>query len=93
MVVNSAGDPAAPGVDVHCIDADALARQIDLPRAANLVLLGYGLARLEHTSAGLYFTPDDMMRIVEAGPKKDRRLAENSAAALAAGFSAGREKT
>ncbi len=34
----------APDARVHAIDADALARQIGRPRAANLVLLGYALA-------------------------------------------------
>jgi hypothetical protein len=93
MVVNTASAPVVPEVDVHCIDADAVARNIDLAKAVNLVLLGCGLARLDRSAAGFYCTIDDIVRIVEAGPKKDRRLAESSVAALAAGFSAGRAGT
>jgi len=93
MVVNTAGDLPVSGVDVHCIDADAEARRIGLPKAVNLVLLGYGLSRLDRSGAGLYCTLDDMARIVGAGAGKDPRRAENSAAALSAGFSAGRSKT
>jgi indolepyruvate ferredoxin oxidoreductase beta subunit len=93
MVVNTASELAVAENDVHCIDADAEARKIDLPKAVNLVMLGYCLARLDRSTAGLYCTLDDMVRIVDAGSKKDRRLAENSAAALAAGYAAGRPNT
>ncbi|GAB4234491.1 MAG: indolepyruvate oxidoreductase subunit beta [Deltaproteobacteria bacterium] len=47
LVVNA---PALPRVEsrvrVHSIDADALALSAGVPRAANLVLLGFALARL-----------------------------------------------
>jgi len=50
-VVNTAdrGGPAGP-ISADSIDADSLARKIGNPKAVNLIVLGYALARAEGTA-------------------------------------------
>jgi indolepyruvate ferredoxin oxidoreductase beta subunit len=40
---------------VHAVDADALALSAGTPQAANLILLGFALARIGGGSAGGFF--------------------------------------
>jgi len=63
LVVNAPATPdAAPGVRVHAIDADALALSRGIPRAVNLVLLGFALARIAGggTAGGFFCTPGEV---------------------------------
>ncbi len=46
---------AGPGVRVHAVGADALALSAGTPQAANLVLLGFALARVGFGPAGGFF--------------------------------------
>jgi indolepyruvate ferredoxin oxidoreductase beta subunit len=46
---------AGPGVRRHAVDADALALSAGSPHAANLVLLGFALARIGGGTAGGFF--------------------------------------
>jgi len=56
LVVNSPVPvDAGPGVRVHAVDADALALAAGAPHAANLVLLGFALARVGGGTAGGFF--------------------------------------
>jgi len=56
LVVNAAVPfEAGPGVRVHAVDADALALSAGTPHAANLVLLGFALARIGGGTAGGFF--------------------------------------
>lgn len=56
LIVNAPVAPGAgPGARVHAIDADALALSIGSPRAVNLVLLGFALARIGGGAAGGFF--------------------------------------
>lgn len=56
MVVNAPVPPdAGPGARAHAVDADALALSAGAPHAANLVLLGFALARVGGGTAGGLF--------------------------------------
>ena len=56
LVVNApAPVDAGPGVRVHAVGADALALSAGTPHAANLVLLGFALARIGGGDAGGLF--------------------------------------
>jgi len=56
LVVNAAVPAdAGPGVRAHTIDADGLALSAGAPHAANLVLLGFALARIGGGAAGGFF--------------------------------------
>ena len=62
LVVNAAvPTDAGPRVRAHAIDADALALSAGSPHAANLVLLGFALARVGGGTAGGFFcTPGEV---------------------------------
>jgi indolepyruvate ferredoxin oxidoreductase beta subunit len=56
LIVNAPAAPdAGPRVRVHAVDADALALSAGTPQAANLILLGFALARIGGGSAGGFF--------------------------------------
>lgn len=56
LVVNTAVPAGTdPRVRVHTVDADAIALSAGAPHAANLILLGFALARLESASGGGFF--------------------------------------
>ncbi len=62
-VVNSESAAAGvPGTSVHAVDAEGIARDAGYPRGANLVLLGFLLARLGSAADGgrLFCSPDDL---------------------------------
>ncbi|MEK6574051.1 MAG: 2-oxoacid:acceptor oxidoreductase family protein [Chloroflexota bacterium] len=71
---------AETSISVHSIDADALARELGAPSAANLIVLGFAAA---HGALGLTVT--DLKESVRAlGPAK---AVENNLKALEAGVS------
>lgn len=87
-VVNSAGTP--DGVDP--VDADAVAARIGNPRAVNLVVLGFALARLgDGASAGsaLFCNRDDIARVLENRLAERPELLVASRRALDAGIAVG----
>ena len=87
-VVNSTGAPA--GVD--CVDADTAAVQIDNPRAVNLVVLGFALARIggrNKQSGGLFCDRDAIGRVLEARLAQRPEMVAASRRALDAGYAAG----
>ena len=56
LVVNGAAPAdAGPGVRMHTVDADALALSAGVPHAANMVLLGFALARIGVGAEGGFF--------------------------------------
>ena len=56
LIVNTPVRPdAGPGVQVHAVDADALALSAGTPHAVNLILLGFALARIGGAIAGGFF--------------------------------------
>ena len=80
-----------PHTGAAAVAADAIAGRIDNPRAVNLVVLGYALARCAERDAahgGLFCTPDDIRQVLEArlAPRPDMRAA--SLQALDAGMAA-----
>ncbi len=88
QVVNS-GTSAAGAVHV---DADAAAARIDNPRAVNLVVLGFALARVgggDSAAGGLFCNRDDISRVLEARLAERPALLEASRRALDAGYTAG----
>ena len=87
-VVNS----AAAVTGTAYVDADTAAQRIDNPRAVNLVVLGFALARLgdRGTSAGgLFCNRDDIARVLEARLAERSELLAASRRALDAGCAAG----
>ncbi len=86
LVVNAGGAVEAEGIVCEQIDADDVARKIGQPKAANVVLLGFALARLGEEAAGFYCTRGDIEKAIESGSGIDKKRA---AAALDAGFSRG----
>ncbi len=88
QVVNATA--AAAGV-VH-VDADAVAARIENPRAVNLVVLGFALARLGggNAAAGeLFCNRDDIVRVLETRLVERPELLAASRRALDAGCAAG----
>ncbi len=73
---------------LHCFDADRMARNIDNPRALNLIMLGFALAGCEGNEPGhpsLYCSLDDMMKVLEVRLKGKDSLLQASMGALKAG--------
>lgn len=92
-VVNSAS-PAGEGspFPVHAVDAGGIAREAGLPRGANLVLLGFLLARLGSLEEGgrFFCTPADLRGALERRFGKNPRALEESLEALASGIRHGK---
>ncbi len=80
-VVNSAA--AQDGI-AH-VDADALAARIENPRAVNLVVLGFALAR----DAGLFCSREDIDRVLEVRLAERPEMKTASLKAFDAGYAAG----
>jgi len=89
MVVNAGGAIDAAGFVCGQIDADDIARQIGQPKAANVILLGFALARLDGGSVGLPCSRRDIEKAIESGSGLDKKRAAAATAALDAGFSRG----
>ena len=91
-VVN--GLPAAiPQTDISAdiIDADTLARKIANPKSANLIVLGFALAKVEQirkSQASLFCSFNDIEAVLENRFSKNKKLLNASLKALRAGFSA-----
>ncbi|MDJ0801884.1 MAG: 2-oxoacid:acceptor oxidoreductase family protein [Desulfobacterales bacterium] len=88
QVVNATA--AAAGV-AH-VDADAVAARIENPRAVNLVVLGFALARLGSGNAAageLFCKRDDIVRVLETRLAERPELLAASRRALDAGCAAG----
>ncbi len=80
-VVNSAAEQDG----VAHVDADALAARIENPRAVNLVVLGFALARY----AGLFCTREDIGRVLEVRLAQRPEMRAASRKALDTGYAAG----
>ncbi|MCF8078985.1 MAG: 2-oxoacid:acceptor oxidoreductase family protein [Desulfobacterales bacterium] len=89
MVVNAGGAVDAAGIFCEQLDADDVARKIGQPKAANVILLGFALARLDGSNVGLPCSRRDIEKCFESGSGGDGKKAANLAAALDAGFSQG----
>lgn len=85
VVVNApSASEAGRKIDLHAIDAGGLAAQAGYPRSANLVLIGFALARLRGRTAqrGLFCTPGEILRALsrrgpnEGGPKQAQAALE-----------------
>lgn len=87
-VVNSVVEPAGTA---H-VDADAVAAKIGNPRAVNLVVLGFALARYanrDKDAGGLFCGREDIDRVLEVRLASRPEMRETSWRALDAGYAAG----
>ncbi len=87
-VVNQAGT----GDGAAHVDADAAAARIDNPRAVNLVVLGFALARLSGGDAAvnrLFCDRDDIARVLEVRLAERPEMLAASRRALDAGYAIG----
>lgn len=87
-VVNARAAPAGGDERVHAVDADGLARAAGNPRAANLVLLGFALARLGSRDAGglLFCSAEDVREALARRQGGNGPLLDASLAALDLGM-------
>ena len=67
----------------------ALARELGVPKAANVVLLGFALARLGRPRAGLFCSIEDLASVLEVLPEK---RSSQAAVSLKAGFERGQQQ-
>ena len=75
---------------VRTIDADALAQEIENPKAVNLIVLGYALAAAEKTAAHgkqLFCSIEDIKTVLKNRFGKNEKMLEASLKALEAGYS------
>ena len=83
LVVNGAAPAdAGPGVRMHTVDADALALSDGVPHAANMVLLGFALARIGVGAGGGFFCTEGEIR--EALSRRHGGTGSRLAASLSA---------
>jgi indolepyruvate ferredoxin oxidoreductase beta subunit len=75
---------------VRTIDADALAQEIENPKAVNLVVLGFALATAEKTVANdkLFCSAEDIKDVLKNRFGKNEKMLNASIEALEAGYSA-----
>jgi indolepyruvate ferredoxin oxidoreductase beta subunit len=76
---------------VDAIDADTLAREIENPKAVNLILLGFALARAEQAAKGpskLFCSMAEIKSVLENRFGKNQKMRSASLNALEAGYSA-----
>jgi indolepyruvate ferredoxin oxidoreductase beta subunit len=79
------------GHSVDTIDADALARKIENPKAVNLIILGFALARVERAARGsgnLYCAADEIKSVLKNRFGKKEDMLTASLKALEAGYNA-----
>lgn len=84
---------AMPQTDISAdtIDAETLARKIANPKSVNLIVLGFALAKAEHTrktQASLFCSFNDIEAVLESRFSKNKKLLNVSLKALQTGFSA-----
>jgi indolepyruvate ferredoxin oxidoreductase beta subunit len=75
---------------VRTIDADALAQEIENPKAVNLVVLGFALATAEKAIAAdkkLFCSAEDIRTVLKNRFGKNKKMLEASLNALDAGYS------
>jgi len=73
---------------VRTIDADALAQEIENPKAVNLVVLGYALATSEKAAADdqLFCSAEDIKDVLKNRFGKNQKMLSASLKALEAGY-------
>ncbi len=79
--VNSPAPPAAADTRPCCLDADQLARDLDNPRALNLIMLGFALS----STRELYCSLTDVADVLEKKLQTKGPLLKASIRALEAG--------
>jgi len=75
---------------VRTIDADALAQEIENPKAVNLIVLGYALAAAKKAVADgkqLFCSSEDIKSVLKNRFGKNEKMLEASLKALEAGYS------
>jgi indolepyruvate ferredoxin oxidoreductase beta subunit len=91
--VNAARAAAIEGGEtIHAIDADGLAHETGNLQAANLILLGFALARLGTADQGglLFCSADDIRAVLRQRLGDRERMFSSSVAALDLGFLRGK---
>jgi indolepyruvate ferredoxin oxidoreductase beta subunit len=91
-VINSAIDlKPEKKIAASVVDADRIAQEISNPKSANLVVLGYALARAGQTSKGrinLFCSLTDIKRVLKGKFRGREKLLNASVRALEAGYKA-----
>jgi indolepyruvate ferredoxin oxidoreductase beta subunit len=89
-VINSENDlKAEKKIAASAIDADKLAQEISNPKSANLIVLGFALARAGQTSRGrinLFCSLTDIKRVLKGKFGGREKLLNASVKALEAGY-------
>ncbi len=88
VVNSSASMSGTEPFALHCCDADRLAKDIDNPRALNLILLGFALSggnRDDSLPPQFYCSVDDMIHVLKERLKDKKPLLEASIQALGIG--------
>ena len=91
-VVNG-GDDVQPDADypIDRIDADSLAQEIENPKAVNVILLGFTLAKAEQSAKEkerLFCSADDIKTVLENRFGRKQKMLSASFKALDAGYQA-----
>ena len=76
---------------VRTIDADALAQEIENPKAVNLIVLGFALAAAENAAAEnkqLFCSAEDIKTVLKNRFGKNEKMLNASLKALEAGYNA-----
>jgi indolepyruvate ferredoxin oxidoreductase beta subunit len=76
---------------VETVDADALARKIENPKAVNLIVLGFALATAEKVAgeqSKLFCSAEEIKTVLEGRFGKNQKMLSASLKALEAGYSA-----
>lgn len=69
------------------VDADTLARRIDNPKSANLVLLGFALAAVSKEFEGMFFcTLEDIKMVLQRRLAEKKKMLDDAVKALETGF-------
>ncbi|CAB1060947.1 Indolepyruvate oxidoreductase subunit IorB (EC [Olavius sp. associated proteobacterium Delta 1] len=79
----------AAEIPVHNIDADSLAQEIGNPQAANLIVLGFALAKagkIKAKQGKLFCTMTDIKSVLRNRFGKNKKMLEASLKALEAGY-------
>ena len=91
-VINSENDlKADKKIAASAIDADKLAQEISNPKSANLIVLGFALARAGRISTGrinLFCSLTDIKRVLKGKFRGREKLLKASVKALEAGYKA-----
>jgi indolepyruvate ferredoxin oxidoreductase beta subunit len=78
-------------IPVHDIDADALAQEIDNPKAINLIVLGFALGKAEQAADDgmrLFCSKADINDVLETRFGKNKNMLKASLKALETGYKA-----